>query len=585
MLEKIIGVSPSQQGVTQDSKKPESAPKNDFENVLQAKLQNKSRKNENKAKDDSNQENLKTLRNEKSSIRQESKSADRSNDKLNDKSTDKSSRGNKKKMTEDDDSPSENVLMVSNVMASPESEFEIPDEEQNLAEINLDVGEVKNEIDVDQLTLTKVRPDVSAQKIDPSFFTEEVDEADQALVEQLLTQRLLVEQQNSSIPSQFGEIVRTDSAAGDIETETTSKVFEQKSKAVDESIQSFEDFKLTMQNKLPSKMESANGDLPIEISQVAQAEPTKTQQAETLESSFSTTLSSEDQNFQHVLEETGILTQMKSFEEVKGLKGDKAIDFEQKVLTQLKQEFHELTAKVNQSSAKGGFSNLSHEKNETPDKSLIEAKPESLKTDSILHVGQNHYDFRSQILQKINPSTETTSLDQLEAHHDKNIQEVMKQAQVLVKQGGGEMTVKMSPDGIGEMQLKVMLDGGKVNIEMQTADRSIKKMIEDSLSELKSGLAAHRLNVEHVRIDTVNATNTEQQASLQANLGQSGAQYESREFWKQFQEGFNNNARKSTYNELIQTGDHRATNPTPLRAVNNSYRSNGRTGSTLNQVA
>ena len=48
MLEKIIGVSPSQKGTTQDSKKPESADKKDFENVLQANLQTKTRKNENK---------------------------------------------------------------------------------------------------------------------------------------------------------------------------------------------------------------------------------------------------------------------------------------------------------------------------------------------------------------------------------------------------------------------------------------------------------------------------------------------------------------------------------------------------------
>jgi len=95
-----------------------------------------------------------------------------------------------------------------------------------------------------------------------------------------------------------------------------------------------------------------------------------------------------------------------------------------------------------------------------------------------------------------------------------NLKEILNQAHYLVTQGGGEVSVKMTPEGMGEVQLKIMLENGKMNLEMNTHDKNVQKLIQDSLSDLKSSLAAHQISVEHVtlnnKISTVQDTQNAQ---------------------------------------------------------------------------
>lgn len=104
-------------------------------------------------------------------------------------------------------------------------------------------------------------------------------------------------------------------------------------------------------------------------------------------------------------------------------------------------------------------------------------------------------------------------LNNSELSEDSNVQEILNQAKFLVKQGGGEVTVKMTPEGLGEIHLKVMLENGKMNVEMTTQDKQAKKLIETSLSDLKSSLASQQIHVEHVtlndKINRVQDANTE----------------------------------------------------------------------------
>jgi flagellar hook-length control protein FliK len=82
-----------------------------------------------------------------------------------------------------------------------------------------------------------------------------------------------------------------------------------------------------------------------------------------------------------------------------------------------------------------------------------------------------------------------------------NIKEVIKQAQVMLKRGGGEMKLEMSPEGMGQLHLKVAVENGRVNVQMVTETDSAKKMIENGLHELKASLAAHKLHVDRMQID------------------------------------------------------------------------------------
>ena len=91
------------------------------------------------------------------------------------------------------------------------------------------------------------------------------------------------------------------------------------------------------------------------------------------------------------------------------------------------------------------------------------------------------------------------------------------------------MTVKMTPEGMGEVNLKVMLENGKINIEMNAQDKEVKKMLEDSLSDLKSSLASHQMRVEHVKINNVTAVDTQNQAQFQSDANSSNSSFQNRQ--------------------------------------------------------
>ncbi len=198
--------------------------------------------------------------------------------------------------------------------------------------------------------------------------------------------------------------------------------------------------------------------------------------------------------------------------------------------------------------------------------------------------GQLQNDFKAHIA---GAATSELSINKLENNREANINDVINQAQYLVKKGGGEVTVKMSPEGMGEVHLKVMLQDGKLNVEMQTQDKNVKKLIEESLSDLKSGLAAHRLSLEHVKVDTVNATNADNNMQFQSNLNQGGSERRAQEQWNDFQQNMNNQSgKKSSYNDSTSASnvsENKSNRVAPLASAIRTY--GGTKGATVNRVA
>lgn len=95
-----------------------------------------------------------------------------------------------------------------------------------------------------------------------------------------------------------------------------------------------------------------------------------------------------------------------------------------------------------------------------------------------------------------------TQAGQSNANQAANIEKLISQAKIVVQKGGGEAVVRMSPEGLGDVQMKVMVKDGKVNVEMATESKEAKKLIESSLADLKAGLGQHRLSVDHIKVDT-----------------------------------------------------------------------------------
>lgn len=177
-----------------------------------------------------------------------------------------------------------------------------------------------------------------------------------------------------------------------------------------------------------------------------------------------------------------------------------------------------------------------------------------------------------------------------ESQKAENVQKLLSESSYLVKNGGGEMKVKLHPEGFGELDLKVILRDGKVQLEMVTESKEAKKILDSQIADLKLGLAAQKLSVEHIKIDHVNATNTDQSTQLFSNLnsqqGQS-QQQELRQMWAQMND-FGSQARKSSYFEMMtpkntSTKDSLQTAPSSASAKS-AYRHDGR-GRGVNLVA
>lgn len=119
-----------------------------------------------------------------------------------------------------------------------------------------------------------------------------------------------------------------------------------------------------------------------------------------------------------------------------------------------------------------------------------------------------------------------------ESQEAANVKEVVNQARLMIKKGGGEMKIHLSPQGLGEVTMKVNVENGKVNVEMLTDNSDAKKIIEKGISELKATLASHKLNVENIKVDT--------SADLLGDLSQKQREAE-RQFAQQFMGEFRNN--------------------------------------------
>lgn len=147
------------------------------------------------------------------------------------------------------------------------------------------------------------------------------------------------------------------------------------------------------------------------------------------------------------------------------------------------------------------------------------------------------------------------------------VKEVMNQAQYMIKNGGGEMKVKMTPEGLGDVHLKVLVQDGKVNVQMMAETKEAKNAIEHSLSDLKTSLNAHKLSVDNIKVDVVAQTQTDNQAQMNQNQNSDSQRNSARQFWNQFNDNFGNSARRESLFDLNQKEYPTRRSTEPLRPL------------------
>jgi flagellar hook-length control protein FliK len=112
-----------------------------------------------------------------------------------------------------------------------------------------------------------------------------------------------------------------------------------------------------------------------------------------------------------------------------------------------------------------------------------------------------------------------------------SVPDLVDKAQIMVHEGGGEMKVTLTPEGMGEVAMKVSVNEGKVQVQMITESDEAKKLIERQLGELKSSLHSNHLSLDTIKIDT--ATNLGKQLEQQYQDAQRQA---TQTAWEQFRQ-------------------------------------------------
>lgn len=96
---------------------------------------------------------------------------------------------------------------------------------------------------------------------------------------------------------------------------------------------------------------------------------------------------------------------------------------------------------------------------------------------------------------------ETKSAESAQVQQKDNVDSLVSNVRTIIKDGGGEMVMKLTPEGLGTIDLKVGVESGVVNIEMMADTADAKKAIEDHISDIRVALEGHNLKIDTMKVD------------------------------------------------------------------------------------
>lgn len=118
-----------------------------------------------------------------------------------------------------------------------------------------------------------------------------------------------------------------------------------------------------------------------------------------------------------------------------------------------------------------------------------------------------------------------------DAARESNVNNMIQSARTLLREGGGEMKMILTPEGLGTVDLKINVQGNEVNIEIMAQDQNIKKMFEDGIADIRGALEIQNLKIDNFKVDV------SQRADL-ANADQQQQDTANREFARDFMNQF-----------------------------------------------
>jgi len=121
----------------------------------------------------------------------------------------------------------------------------------------------------------------------------------------------------------------------------------------------------------------------------------------------------------------------------------------------------------------------------------------------------------------------------------------------LGQQGGGEIRIRLKPENLGELHLKVVTRGNEVGLRIQASDDHAKKIIEESMGYLRESLSSNQLSLARVEVTVAQAASSAFGAD-NGGFSQSNSQGQhyqgSQGFDSQMQSSFGNGQQQSGAN-------------------------------------
>lgn len=153
--------------------------------------------------------------------------------------------------------------------------------------------------------------------------------------------------------------------------------------------------------------------------------------------------------------------------------------------------------------------------------------------------------------------------------------------------GGGEMRIRLNPNNLGELHVRVVTNGGNVGLQIQASDEKARKVIEESVSHLKESLASQNLNLSKLEVTIANAgtaMGNENQRQDQQNSGQNQTAWSGfNDMLGQNQTGQSNQGKSQQWDSVdLDANPSRVATPlrSPLGSANLAAGSPGRTTGT-----
>ena len=79
-------------------------------------------------------------------------------------------------------------------------------------------------------------------------------------------------------------------------------------------------------------------------------------------------------------------------------------------------------------------------------------------------------------------------------------QEVGARLQWIAEQQGGEATLRISPDGLGPVEIRLKLDGDRVELGFTATQQDTRQALQDALPKLREMLAQQGLQLGHADV-------------------------------------------------------------------------------------